>query len=461
MSRQVVRSSKFRHVFGQPAKADQCYEDVRVSQTTWDSGFCAVNPKFVALICEASGGGAFLVLPLGKTGRVDKNAPTVCGHTAPVLDIAWCPHNDNVIASGSEDCTVMVWEIPDGGLTLPLREPVITLEGHTKRVGIVTWHPTAQNVLLSAGCDNVILVWDVGTGVAVLTLGPDVHPDTIYSVDWSRDGALICTSCRDKRVRIIEPRKGTIVAEKDRLHEGTRPVRAVFVSDGKILTTGFSRMSERQVALWDTKHLEEPLSLQELDTSSGVLLPFFDPDTNIVYLCGKGDSSIRYFEITSEAPFLHYLSMFSSKESQRGMGYMPKRGLEVNKCEIARFYKLHERRCEPIAMTVPRKSDLFQEDLYPPTAGPDPAMTAEEWLGGRDAGPLLISLKDGYVPPKSRELRVNRGLDTGRRRAAPEASGTPSSDVVSRLEEEMRKLQATVQELQKRLDRLEETIQAK
>ena len=62
----MVRSSKFRHVFGQPAKADQCYEDVRVSQNTWDSGFCAVNPKFVALICEASGGGAFLVLPLGK-----------------------------------------------------------------------------------------------------------------------------------------------------------------------------------------------------------------------------------------------------------------------------------------------------------------------------------------------------------------------------------------------------------
>ncbi|KAB0394882.1 hypothetical protein E2I00_008117 [Balaenoptera physalus] len=408
MSRQVVRSSKFRHVFGQPAKADQCYEDVRVSQNTWDSGFCSVNPKFVALICEASGGGAFLVLPLGK-----------------------------------------VWEIPDGGLMLPLREPVVTLEGHTKRVGIVAWHPTAQNVLLSAGCDNVILVWDVGTGAAVLTLGSDVHPDTIYSVDWSRDGALICTSCRDKRFRIIEPRKGTI--EKDRPHEGTRPVRAVFVSDGKILTTGFSRMSERQVALWDT----------ELDTSSGVLLPFFDPDTNIVYLCGKGDSSIRYFEITSEAPFLHYLSMFSSKESQRGMGYMPKRGLEVNKCEIARFYKLHERRCEPIAMTVPRKSDLFQEDLYPPTAGPDAALTAEEWLGGRDAGPLLISLKDGYVPSKSRELRINRGLDTGRKRMAPEASGAPSSDAVSRLEEEMRKLQATVQELQKRLDRLEETVQAK
>ena len=112
-------------------------------------------------------------------------------------------------------------------------------------------------------------------------------------------------------------------------------------------------------------------------------------------------------------------------------------------------------------MTVPRKSDLFQEDLYPPTAGPDPALTAEEWLSGRDAGPLLISLKDGYVPPKSRELRVNRGLDSARRRATPEPSSTLSSDTVSRLEEDVRNLNAIVQKLQERLDRLEETVQAK
>lgn len=43
-----------------------------------------------------------------QTGRVDKVYPTVCGHTGPVLDIDWCPHNDHVIASGSEDCTIMV-----------------------------------------------------------------------------------------------------------------------------------------------------------------------------------------------------------------------------------------------------------------------------------------------------------------------------------------------------------------
>lgn len=114
-------------------------------------------------------------------------------------------------------------------------------------------------------------------------------------------------------------------------------------------------------------NMDEPICVQEMDSSNGVLLPFYDPDTSVVYLCGKvgsllikkmkyyfsflrfpkltfylclypqGDSSIRYFEITDEAPFVHYLNTFSTKEPQRGMGYMPKRGLDVNKCEIARY----------------------------------------------------------------------------------------------------------------------------
>lgn len=185
-------------------------------------------------------------------------------------------------------------------------------------------------------------------------------------------------------------------------------MRAIFLADGKVFTTGFSRMSERQLALWDPENFGEPMALQELDSSNGALLPFYDPDTNVVYVCGKGDSSIRYFEITDESPYIHFLNTFTSKEPQRGMGSMPKRGLEVSKCEIARFYKLHERKCEPIVMTVPRKSDLFQDDLYPDTAGPEAALEAEEWVSGRDANPILISLREAYVPSKQRDLKVNR-----------------------------------------------------
>ena len=40
-------------------------------------------------------------------------------------------------------------------------------------------------------------------------------------------------------------------------------------------------------------NFEEPIALLELDTSNGVLLPFYDPDTNLVYLCGK----VCYFHL--------------------------------------------------------------------------------------------------------------------------------------------------------------------
>ncbi|KAG8455698.1 hypothetical protein GDO86_001767 [Hymenochirus boettgeri] len=299
----------------------------------------------------------------------------------------------------------MVWQIPENGLTVPLTDPAVVLEGHSKRVGIITWHPTARNVLLSAGCDNIIMIWNVGTGEAMITLD-DMHNDMIYSACWNRNGSLFCTGSKDKKLRVIDPRKMEIVAEKDKAHEGARPMRAIFLADGNVFTTGFSRMSERQLALWNPKSMDEPIALHEMDTSNGVLLPFYDPDTSIIYLCGKGDSSIRYFEITDESPYVHYLNTFSSKEPQRGMGYMPKRGLDVNKCEIARFFKLQERKCEPIIMTVPRKSDLFQDDLYPDTAGPDAPIEAEDWIEGKNADPILISLKQGYVPSKSRELNV-------------------------------------------------------
>lgn len=146
------------------------------------------------------------------------------------------------------------------------------------------------------GCDNVVILWNVARGEAMVRI-ESVHTDLIYSACWNTDGSRILTSCKDKKLRVFDPRRGTVIVvrlipllrppfvnnffsfikewhvylfivtldvlvfttvlnvsvvqEKDKPHEGSRPVRAVFVSEGQILTTGFSRMSERQVALWD------------------------------------------------------------------------------------------------------------------------------------------------------------------------------------------------------------------
>lgn len=81
-----------------------------------------------------------------------------------------------------------------------------------------------------------------------------------------------------------------------------------------------------------------------------------------LYLAGKGDGNIRYYEIVDESPYIHYLNQFISGHPQKALGFMPKRGLNTAICEIFRFYKLHAAGniCEPIAMIVPRKSTVFQ-----------------------------------------------------------------------------------------------------
>jgi coronin-1B/1C/6 len=86
-----------------------------------------------------------------QVGRIDRDAPLVTGHKAAVLDLQWCPHNDEIIASASEDCTVKIWQIPENGLHRNLEEPVVDLVAHQRRVGLVQWHPSALNILLSAG----------------------------------------------------------------------------------------------------------------------------------------------------------------------------------------------------------------------------------------------------------------------------------------------------------------------
>lgn len=76
-----------------------------------------------------------------------------------------------------------------------------------------------------------------------------------------------------------------------------------------------------------------------------------------MFFVAKGDGNIRYYEILDSKPYIQSLSEFQSRYPQRGLGFMPKRGLNVAQCEIFRFYKVHTTQSlvEPLSLIVPRK----------------------------------------------------------------------------------------------------------
>jgi len=233
--------------------------------------------------------------------------------------------------------------------------------------------------------------------------------------------------------------------------------------------------------------------MTELDTSNGVMFPLYDPDTNLVYLCGKGDSVIRYFEITPEPPFVHYINTFQTPDPQRAIGMMPKRGCDVASCEIARFYRVNNNGLVAVhPFVVPRKSELFQEDLYPDTLGDTPAITAEEWAEGVNADPILVSLKDGPVfsTPKKEVKKVIKKTNVLNKKKtasqmkssgpadAPDSGGVSEEELKRQVEEavaattkaydkrfddlmmEMRKMKAVIVKHDDKIQKLEARVQS-
>ena len=85
------------------------------------------------------------------------------------------------------------------------------LIGHQRKVGALAWHPTAENVLASGGADAVIFVWNTETGEPMFAL-EDLHPDLIYCLAWNYNGSLLVSTCKDKLVRVIDPRKGALIS---------------------------------------------------------------------------------------------------------------------------------------------------------------------------------------------------------------------------------------------------------
>jgi coronin-1B/1C/6 len=147
----------------------------------------------------------------------------------------------------------------------------------------------------------------------------------------------------------------------------------------------------------------------------------------------RSDGNIRYYEYENDK--FEYLTQYTSPNPQRGIAFLPKRGINLHENEVLRAFKtVNDTYIEPVSFIVPRRSEMFQSDIYPPTTGLKAGTTTEEWFGGKTAVPPKISLESVYdgeapkeVPSESKPSQPIVSQPAPAKASAPAPSSAPSS----------------------------------
>ncbi|VDM51798.1 unnamed protein product [Angiostrongylus costaricensis] len=156
--------------------------------------------------------------------------------------------------------------------------------------------------------------------------------------------------------------------------------------------------SKTLVQLFDASSLHE-IHTQQIDSGTQPLVPYYDYDSSVLFLSGKGSRIINMYEVCYDPPYLLPLTPYVSPCIGQAIAFHNKKMCDVMAVEFQRAWRLSEKTIEQLIFRVPRvKKDVFQSDLFPDALVTwRPVMTADEWLAGSTKTPHFESLKPDGV----------------------------------------------------------------
>ncbi|PAV14708.1 WD40 domain containing protein [Pyrrhoderma noxium] len=212
------------------------------SRTVNSVSFSPVNEKLIAFGTQDG--------TVGVWDVTNEEPVTIGNHKQPVSSVAFSRMDGNHVASGSWDGTICIWNVERRELAVG---PLI---GHKSVVQAVAYSPDGTR-LVSGSLDKTVRIWNSETGQLLSTLNG--HSDWVYSVAYSFDRSRIVSGSNDNTILVWNAESGEIVGKPITGHDNC--VSSVcFSPDGKRILSG---SSDNIARVWDAvtgKRLFPPFS---------------------------------------------------------------------------------------------------------------------------------------------------------------------------------------------------------
>jgi WD40 repeat protein/predicted Ser/Thr protein kinase len=201
-------------------------------------------------------------------------------HDDWINGLAFSP-NDYILASACADRIVYLWEWKKN-------HPLKQLEGHAGWVNDVTFSPDGE-LLASASHDGTVRLWEVKRGILLRML--EGHTRWTTSVAFNPDGKILASGSYDHTVRLWDVERGQELKEWSIKHEN-------WVNDVAFNSTGewlASASADQTVRLWNVSNGQQVHKLEHPGWVNGVA---FRPDGRIL-ASACADQKVRLWNVTS------------------------------------------------------------------------------------------------------------------------------------------------------------------
>ncbi|KAG6041416.1 hypothetical protein E4U41_004514 [Claviceps citrina] len=175
---------------------------------------------------------------------------TLVGHMAGVSCLAWTP-DSNILASGSDDKAIRLWDRVTGRPKTTTRkksgaagQDMAALRGHHNYIHCLAFSPKG-NILASGSYDEAVFLWDVRAGRLMRSL--PAHSDPVAGIDFCRDGTLVVSCSTDGLIRVWDTSTGQCL--RTLVHEDNPAVTNVcFSPNGRFV---LASNLDNCIRLWD------------------------------------------------------------------------------------------------------------------------------------------------------------------------------------------------------------------